>query len=458
MPNILILGAGRVGSSVAEQLVHERYNVTIVDNDASLLKPLADRLDLRTLVGLANNPKTLIAAGIQDADLLLAVTPYDEVNIVACKIAHDLFNVPTRLARIRDQDILEYPSLFTEGGFAINHVITPAQIVTDYLVSLLEIPEALQVLEFAAGKAKMIAVRVEAGAHMDGKDLATLALYLEKIECRVVSIYRKNKRIRPDGIVDLQVGDEVFFLAATEHVQRVVSEFCSNQKQVKRITICGGGNVGYRLARQIEKRYQVKLVEHNKERANWLAEHLPNTLVLHGEATDEDLLENEQIDRCDLLLALTSDDEDNIMSSLLAKQMGARRVVSIINRSRYVDLLQGGKIDVALSPAQVTIGALLAHVRQGDIAAVHSLRRGEAEAIELIAHGTRDTSKVVGRQLDEIKLPQGADLAAVVRGNKVMIAHHDTVIQSDDHVILFIDNKRHIRDVEKLFAVSVGFF
>ncbi|MGL6042161.1 MAG: Trk system potassium transporter TrkA, partial [Deefgea sp.] len=253
-------------------------------------------------------------------------------------------------------------------------------------------------------------------------------------------------------------GDEVFFLAATEHVQRVVSEFCANEKPVKRITLCGGGNVGYRLAKKIEKRYQVKLIENNKERANWLAEHLSDTLVLYGEATDEDLLENEQIERCDLFLALTSDDEDNIMSSLLAKQMGARRVVSIINRSRYVDLLQGGKIDVALSPAQVTIGALLAHVRQGDIVAVHSLRRGEAEAIELIAHGTRDTSKVVGRQLDEIKLPQGADLAAVVRGNKVLMAHHDTVIQNDDHVILFIDNKKHIRDVEKLFAVSVGFF
>ncbi len=458
MPNILILGAGRVGSSVAEQLVHERYNVTIVDNDATMLKPLADRLDLRTLVGMANNPKTLIAAGIQDADLLLAITPYDEVNIVACKIAHDLFHVPIRLARIRDQDILEYPSLFNDGGFAVNHVITPAQIVTDYLVSLIEIPEALQVLEFAAGLAKMIAVRVEAGAHMDGKDLATLAIYLEKIECRVVSIYRKNKRIRPDGKVELQVGDEVFFLAATEHVQRVISEFCANEKPVKRITLCGGGNVGYRLARQIEKRYQVKVIENNKARANWLAEHLTDTLVLHGEATDEDLLENEQIERCDLFLALTSDDEDNIMSSLLAKQMGARRVVSIINRSRYVDLLQGGKIDVALSPAQVTIGALLTHVRQGDIVAVHSLRRGEAEAIELITHGTRETSKVVGRKLEEIKLPQGADLAAVVRGNKVIMAHHDTVIQNDDHVILFIDNKSHIRDVEKLFAVSVGFF
>ncbi|WP_247646286.1 Trk system potassium transporter TrkA [Deefgea sp. CFH1-16] len=237
-----------------------------------------------------------------------------------------------------------------------------------------------------------------------------------------------------------------------------MSEFCTQIKPIRRITICGGGNVGYRLAKQIEKRYAIKLIESNRDRAQWLAEHLTDCLILHGQATDEDLLENEQVDRCDLFLALTSDDEDNIMSSLLAKQMGARRVVSIINRSRYVDLLQGGKIDVALSPAQITIGALLAHVRQGDIVAVHSLRRGEAEAIELIAHGTPDTSKVIGRKIEDIKLPQGADLAAVIRDNTVLMAHHDTVILNNDHVILFIDNKSHIRDVEKLFAVSLGFF
>ena len=244
MPNILILGAGRVGSSVAEQLVHEHYNVTVVDNDAELLKPLADRLDLRTLTGLANSPKTLIAAGIADTDLLLAVTPYDEVNMVACKMAHDLFNVPVRLARIRDQDILEYPTLFKEGGFAVNHIITPAQIVTDYLVSLIETPEALQVLEFADGLAKMIAVRVEAGAHMDGKDLQTLATYLDGIDCRVVSIYRKNKRIRPDGKVELQVGDEVFFLAASKDVRRIIAQLRATEKPVKRITAAATSATG----------------------------------------------------------------------------------------------------------------------------------------------------------------------------------------------------------------------
>ncbi|QLG88602.1 Trk system potassium transporter TrkA [Chitinibacter bivalviorum] len=458
MPNILILGAGRVGTSVAEQLVHENYNVTIVDDNPHNLQPLADKLDLRTLVGHAANPLTLEAAGAADADLLLAVTPSDELNMVACKMAHMLFNVPTRLGRIRDQDLLARSQLFTTDGFAVDHVITPAQIVTDLLARLVATPEALQVLDFGHGRAKMVAVRVEAGAHMDGKDLATLAQYLDKIDCRVVSIYRKNKRIPADGSTTLTVGDEVFFLAASKHVRAVIQELRASERAIKRITICGGGNVGYRLAKTLENDYQIKIIEVDRERAQWLAEHLPKCLILRGEATDENLLDNEQIDRCDLFLALTSDDEDNIMSSLLAKQMGARKVVAIINRSRYVDLLQGGKIDVAISPAQATIGSLLAHVRQGDIVAVHSLRRGEAEAIELIAHGDKNNSRVIGRKVEEIKLPQGANLAAIIRGEHVIMAHHDTVIENEDHVIVFIDNKRHIREIEHLFAVKIGFF
>ncbi|WP_028454741.1 Trk system potassium transporter TrkA [Chitinilyticum litopenaei] len=458
MSRILILGAGRVGSSVAEQLVLEKYDVTIVDSNGTLLKPLADRLDLRTVQGEPASPAVLQQAGAADCDLLLAVTPSDEVNMVACKVASELFNVPTRLARIRQQDYLKHRQLFGEGGFAIDHVITPAQIVTDYLVSLIETPEALQVLEFGAGRAMLVVLRVEAGAPMDGKALSALAIHLPKTDCRVVSVYRKDRRIQPDGDTHLQVGDEVFVLIASADTRSVIREFRASDRAIKRILIAGGGNVGYRLARALEHDYQVKLIECKAERAAWLAERLDNTLVLHGEATDEALLDTEQIERCDLYLALTSDDEDNIMSALLAKQKGARKTIAIINRSSYVDLLQGGRIDVALSPAQATIGSLLAHVRQGDIVAVHSLRRGSAEAIELVIHGTRDTSRVIGRKVEELELPSGANLAAVIRGEQVLMAHHDTVLHDGDHAIVFIDNKNHLRTVEKLFAVKIGFF
>ncbi|WP_148716948.1 Trk system potassium transporter TrkA [Chitinolyticbacter meiyuanensis] len=458
MANILILGAGRVGSSVAEQLVHERYNVTLVDDNPANLKPLQDKLDLRTVVGHATSPVTLEAAGVRDADLLLAVTPSDELNLVACKIAQQLYNVPTRLARIRNQDLLTHDSLLGEGGFGVDHVITPAQIVTDYLAALVRTPEALQVLDFADGKAQLVVVRVDPGAPMAGKALARLDEVLPDKDRRIVGIYRRNRYIYPDGETVLEVGDEVFALAARQHIRAVIGALHGEEKRARRITIAGGGNVGYRLAAELAGEVQVKLIENNRARATWLAEALPDVLVLAGEATDEALLEAEQIERADLYLALTSDDEDNIMSGLLAKQMGAKKVISIINRSRYVGLLQGSRIDVAISPAQATIGSLLAFVRQGDIVAAHSLRRGTAEALEIVAHGSRTTSRIVGRRVAELHLPAGIYFAAVVRGDEVLILHHDTVIEAEDHVIVFVDNKRRIREVEQMFAVKLGFF
>ncbi|KAF0814520.1 Trk system potassium uptake protein TrkA [Andreprevotia sp. IGB-42] len=458
MSNILILGAGRVGASVAEQLVHEQYHVTLVDENPDSLKVLQDRLDLRTICGNAGSPEILAAAGAADADLMLAVTQTDELNMVACKIAYELFNVPTRLARIRNQDILARPELFGSNGFAIDHVITPAQIVTDYLHRLVETPEALQVLDFAGGLAQLVVVRVEKDAPMDGKPLRALRELLPHCDRRVVGLYRRNRTIRPDGDTVVEAGDEVFVLAARGKLRTVLATFHEAERKIRRILIAGGGNVGYRLAQALQGHYQVKLIETDRKRAMWLAEALPDVLVLAGDATDEALLEAEQIERTDLYLALTSDDEDNIMSGLLAKQMGARKVIAIINRSRYVGLLQGSRIDVALSPAQVTIGSLLAFVRHGDIEAVHSLRRGAAEAMEIVAHGNRSTSRVVGRKLEELRLPTGIQFAALVRGEEVIIVHHDTMIEDGDHVIVFIDNKRRIREVEQLFAVKLGFF
>ncbi len=458
MANILILGAGRVGSSVAQQLVLEQHNVTIVDENPANLKLLQDRYDLRTVAGLPASPAVMEAAGAADADLLLAVTPADEVNMVACKIAHELFRVPVRLARVRAQDYVIHNRLWNEQNFAIDHIITPAQIVSDYLARLASKPEALQVLDLGNGRLQFIVVRVGDRAKMAGQTLAHLDQILPKVDRRVVAIYRKGTRIHPDGNTVLEKQDEVFLLVASDKADKVIEVLHGDEPDPHRITIAGGGNVGYRLARDLQHKYQVKLIEVNRERADWLSEKLHNVLVLHGDAADEKLLETEQIDRTDLYLALTSDDESNIMSSLLAKQMGAHKVIAIINRERYVDLLQGGRIDIALSPAILTIGSLLARVRHGDIVAVHSLRRGAAEAMEIVAHGDHETSRVVGHRVDEIKLPPGAAIASIVRGEQVLMAHHDTVIENNDHVVVFVDNKQDIRAIERLFAVKLGFF
>ncbi|OGT02996.1 MAG: Trk system potassium transport protein TrkA [Gallionellales bacterium RBG_16_57_15] len=455
---ILILGAGQVGSTVAESLVSEANDITVVDSDGDKLRQLQDRLDLRTLTGNAAHPSVLEQAGIADADMLLAVTQSDEVNLVACKLAATLYNTPTRIARIRAADYLERPEVFSTDNFCVDFSICPEQILTEYIVKLIEFPEALQVQRFSQGKASLVAVRAFEGGPLVGKPLSFLRSHMPQIETRVAAIFRKDGPLIPEGSTVIEDGDEIFFIAATGNIRSVLSEMRRMDKPTKRVMIVGGGNIGRRLAKALERDYQVKLIEYNKKSCEKLAGELANTLVLNGDGTDEKLMQQEHVDEVDVFCALTNDDENNIMSSLLAKQGGARKVIALINRSAYVDLLQGGKIDIALSPAQVTIGSLLAYVRQGDVVAVHSLRRGAAEALELVAHGDRQSSRVVGRRIDEIDLPKGATIGAIVRGDQVIMGHHDTLIEAEDHVIVFVINKRMVKKVERLFQVGLGFF
>lgn len=455
---ILILGAGQVGSTVAESLVSEANDITIVDTDGEKLRQLQDRLDLRTLTGSASHPSVLEQAGIADTDMLLAVTQSDEVNMVACKIAASFYNTPTRIARIRATDYLNREEIFSADNFAVDFSICPEQILTEYITKLIEFPEALQVLEFADGKVSLVAVRAFEGGPLVGKPLSFLRTHMPQVETRVAAIFRQDRAIIPEGGTVVQDGDEIFFIAATDNIRSVLKEMRRMDKPSRRVMIVGGGNIGRRLAKALERDYQVKLIEYNKKTCQKLAGELTHTLVLNGDGTDEKLMQQEHVEEVDVFCSLTNDDENNIMSSLLAKQAGARKVVSLINRSAYVGLVQGGKIDIALSPAHVTIGSLLAYVRQGDVAVVHSLRRGAAEALELVAHGDRQSSKVVGRRVEELDLPRGATIGALVRGDEVLIAHHDTLIQAEDHVIVFVTEKRTVKKVEQLFQVSIGFF
>ncbi|HEU0187323.1 MAG TPA: Trk system potassium transporter TrkA [Gallionellaceae bacterium] len=455
---ILILGAGQVGSTVAESLVSEANDITVVDMDGEKLRQLQDRLDLSTLTGNASHPSVLEQAGIADADMLLAVTQSDEVNMVACKLAASLYNTPTRIARIRAADYLAHPEIFSNDNFSVDFSICPEQILTDYIRKLIEFPEALQVLEFADGRVSLVAVRAFEGGPLVGNPLKYMQVHMPQIDTRVAAIFRHDRPLIPEGDTVIEAGDEIFFIAATENIRSVLKELRRMDKPTKRVMIVGGGNIGRRLALALENDYQVKLIEYNKKACEKLASELSKTLVLHGDGTDENLLQSESIDDVDVFCALTNDDENNIMSSLLAKNGGARKVISLINRSAYVGLVQGGKIDIALSPAHVTIGSLLAYVRQGDVAAVHSLRRGAAEALELVAHGDRQSSKVVGRLIGEIDLPKGATIGAIVRNGVVIMGHHDRLIEPDDHVIVFVINKQMIRKVEKLFQVGLGFF
>ncbi|MBA3588050.1 Trk system potassium transporter TrkA [Methylibium sp.] len=466
--NIIILGAGRVGESVAESLVSERNDITVVDLDPQRLRALQDRLDLRGVTGNGIQPSVLREAGAEDADMLIACAPLDETNLVACKIAHDVFSIATTIARVRSPEFPGGSELMGKPGFAVDHVIQPEVSLTTYIRKLIEYPEALQVLEFAEGRVSLIAVRAVAGGPMVGHIISELPRLVPEVEMRFVAIYRndaqgQDRQVICKGATRIEPGDEVFVLASTEAIRRVLDALRHRDQPVRKVMIAGGGRVGLRLARQIAGDYQVKIVEASAVRCEYLSTQLPSdALVLNGDTTDEELLENENVQDTDLFLALTSDDEDNIMACLMAKRMGARRVLALINRRAYADLVQGTQIDIALSPAQTVIGELLAHVRRGDVEVVHSLRRGAAEALEAVVRGDRKSSKVVGRRIEEIAMPAGAQIGVVVRGEgdaaRVIVPHHDTVIEADDHIVVFLPRKRMVRQVEKLLQVSATFF
>ena len=455
---IIILGAGQVGWSVAQALASEANDITVVDNRPEVLRDLQDRIDIRTVAGPASHPEVLTRAGAEDADMILAVTNSDETNMIACQVAYTLFHTPIKVARVRAQAYQQYPKLFSQDALPVDVLISPEQLVTDYIQRLIDRPEALQVLDFADGRVQLVAVRALRGGPLVGQELRELRQHMPGVEVRVAAIFRRGSPILPQGDTIIEADDEVFFLAARKHIRAVTSELRNLEKPVKRVIIAGGGNIGLRLAESIEGRYQVKLIDCNPETTRKLSELLDKTIVLLGDAADEELLLEENIENTDVFCALTNDEEANILSAMLAKRLGARKVMSLINRPAYVDLVQSDVIDIAVSPQQATIGSLLTHIRRGDVAAVHSLRRGAAEAIEAVAHGDNKTSKVVGRSVDEVKLPPGTTIGAIVRGEKVIIAHHDTVIEAEDHVILFLVDKRYIPDVEQLFQVGVTFF
>jgi trk system potassium uptake protein TrkA len=460
---IIILGAGRVGESVAESLVSEQNDIPVIAQDPARLRLLEEKLDLRGVVGNGIQPSVLQEAGARDADMVIACAAADEANLVTCKVAHDVFNVPTTIARLRSPEFVEGDELLGKSGFSVDHVICPEESVTRYIHQLISYPEALQVLEFADGRASLIAMRAAYGGSLVGHTIGEFRERFPHAEMRVVALYRLDTEMEATKSTRILAGDEVFVLADTDKIRYVLGAIHNIDKPVQRVMIAGGGKVGLRLARSLVGQCEVKIIERDKTRCEYLASQLPsNMLILQGDGADEDLLLEENVGQMDLFLALTSDDEDNIMSAMLAKRLGAGRVMSLINRRAYADMMQGSTIDIAISPAQAVIGELLTHLRRGDVVAVHSLRRGAAEALEGVARGDVKTSKLVGRKVEEVKLPKGTRIGAIVRGetrgSAVLMPHHDTVIEADDHIIIFIPNKRLVREVEKLFQVTATFF
>ncbi|MFA6036544.1 MAG: Trk system potassium transporter TrkA [Legionellales bacterium] len=455
---IIILGAGRVGRTLAEQLLLEHNDVTLVDSSPHPLTYLSEKFDLCTVVGNAAFPEVLEKAGAHDADMIIAVTASDEVNMLACEIAHHLFKTPSKIARIRNNEYIRYPQLFNAKAIAVDILINPEDLVINYVSRLVEYPNALQVLDFAHGKIELVMVKALKDAPLIGQPLRNVLVHLPSVEAKIVAISRQGKTIIPEPDTIIEVDDDVFFIAGKNNVREVISELRGISKPPRNIMIAGGGNIGLGLARALENDYHVKVITRDKPRARRLAEKLQKAIVLHGNAVDETLLFDENINDVDVFCALTDDDEINIMSATLAKRMGVRKVMALINRQAYITLIQNSTVDIVISSHLATMNNVLSHLRRGDVVQAHSLGSGNAEALEAIAHGNPENSKIIGKTVEQIPLPQGASIAAIVRAGIVMIAQAQTMIMPEDHVILFVPDKRDIPQIERLFQVGLTFF
>ncbi len=455
--NILILGAGQVGGTLAARLSTEAFDITLVDIADARLRELRKYLDIQTVTGWASYPEVLRQAGAADADMLIAVTGSEEVNMVACQVSHTMFRTPTKIARVRSAAYVKERALFADEHMPVDVFINPEQEVTDQVRLLLENPGAQQVLDFANGRVRLVTVRAEAGSTMIGQEIALVRQRLPHVDTRIVAIFRDGVPIPPVASTRVEAGDEVIFIAAAGHINSVMAELRYVTPAFSRIAIAGGGHIGSRLASEVSPYFKVKLMDRQRGLADALSTSLDDAVVLCGDASNQDNLKS-LIDNTDVYCAVTNVDEVNYMSSLMARRMGVRRVMTLISKPEYVDLLHNSGIDVAISPHQSTLSTLLNHVRRGDFVRVHSLRQGLSEAMEIVARGSARESRVVGKPVKALKLPPGATVGAIVRRKRVIARFQDLLVEEGDHLILFLADRKHVPAVERLFQVRLGFF
>lgn len=452
---ILIVGVGRVGSSLAQNLVTGKDDVTVVDTNRERLNSLQERFDLRTVYGDASSPAVLEEAGAHDVDLLVACSASDAVNLTACYLGREVFNIPRRIARIRTAYYLEH-SDFTKEKFGVDHIISPEQSITDYLFHLVEFPEVLEIVEFANGLVSLLTLKVGGKSHFLKLQINEHHLNLPDSNGRILDVIRQEKTLPLERTFSLERNDEVVLAVDTTEARKAIKQLHKRMLRVRNIMIAGGGNIGERLARLLANDdYNVRIIEVSEERCHELSRVLPeNVIVLHGNSTDETLLLDEHVMDMDAFLAVTNADEDNIMASLLAKRLGAEKVLTLISRQSYGELIRGSAIDIAVSPIWSTIGALMRDLKQGSVERGHRLRQGRSEAVEFKALGDATNSKVIGRTVGEIRWPKNAVVAAIVRDSKVIIPLPDTMIKNEDHVIVYASDVRTMEQVDKLFQVS----
>lgn len=456
---VIICGAGQVGYGIAERLAAEQNDVTVIDTSPELVRSIRDTLDVRGFVGHGSHPDVLESAGAMQADMIIAVTLHDEVNMVACQVAHSLFNVPTKVARIRAQGYLQshYQDLFSRDHMPIDVIISPELEVGEMVLRRIALPGATDVVQFADDKIAMVAIECQEECPVINTPLSQLSDLFPDLPATVVGVSRNGQLFIPHSSDQLVAGDLAYVVATRQQVRRTLGLFGHEEPEATRIVIAGGGNIGLYVARAIEKRQsrtKVKIVEGNRDRAVSIADQLRRTVVLHGSALDQKLLIEADIQDSDLMVALTNSDQVNILSSVMAKKLGCKSNLVLINDPSYQDFTKSLGIDANVNPRSVTISRILQHVRRGRIRAVHSVQRGTAEIIEAEA---LETSPLVGPELRELNLPDSVRVGAIYRDGEVIKPEGETRIKPKDRVVV-IAMAEAVKQVEQMFRVSLEFF
>jgi trk system potassium uptake protein TrkA len=456
---VIVCGAGQVGASIAQQLASENNDVTVVDVDGEVLRRIGETMNVQTVSGPASQPDILELAGINDADMIIAVTQADEVNMVACQVAHSLFNVPTRIARVRAQSYLqpEWADLFSRDHMPIDVIISPEIEVARAVSRRLHVPGASDMISFADDRVRVVAVVIDPECPLIDTPLRQLTALFPEMSIRILGILRGDEIIVPSSDDQMLDGDEVYFAVDTAHLARAMAAFGHEEKEARRIVIIGGGNIGLFLATQLAQDHPnvaLKIIEINQERAEFIADQLDGVVVLCGDALDANILNEASVRTAEAVIAVTNDDQINILSSLLAKRDGSQRAMTLVNNASYGPLMRSLGVDAVINPRAITVSRILQHIRRGRVRAVHSLRDGKAEIIEAEA---LEASPMVGTPLRDLKLPHGLIAGAIVRGDDVIIPRGETVVKAHDKVVLFA-TKTMVKKVEKLFAVRLEFF
>jgi trk system potassium uptake protein TrkA len=456
---VVICGAGQVGYGIAERLAVEDNDVSVIDTSPQLVQAIRDTLDVRGFIGHGAHPEVLAQAGAEQADMIIAVTLYDEVNMVACQVAHSLFNVPTKIARIRAQAYLEphWADLFSSEHLPIDVIISPEIEVGQMVLRRLQLPGAFDTVEFANGDVVVVGITCSENCPVVDTPLSQLTELFPDLEAIVVGIVRGGSLFVPRSADSMLVGDQVYVVCQREQVVRTLGIFGHEEPVAKRVVIAGGGNIGQFVARTLETRgaaAKVKIIESTHERAIAIADSLKRTVVLYGNALDQEIQREADVQDADTLIALTNDDEVNIIACVMAKRLGCRSTMALINNRSYHAFTDTLGIDATVNPRSLTVSRILQHVRRGRIRGVHTIEDGAAEVIEAEA---LETSPLVGKPLRELDLPDGIRIGAIYRAGKVVVPNGATQIIAKDRVVMFATAER-VRQLEQMFRVSLEFF